>query len=349
MGGLMRFGLGPYSLAYEGGDSVAAYQAMREQAQAAEEVGFDSVWMAEHHFTPEGFCPAPSVVAAALAAWTTKLRIGLCSTITLAHPIRIAEDVAVLDCLSNGRVIFCPATGYREEEFRTFGVTMKDKGARFREALAIILKAWSPGPFAYDGRHWKLPEKESQSRHHILKIDVTPKPVQLPPPIWLAAFGDVGVKRAARLGYPWLASPLETLTQLKRKHDLYRQTAEAAGQQPSQGYPFPVIREVYVAESDERAQVEAAPGLLHLYKRYRAIGLVASGEGGLDAYIRERCIVGGVARCILAIQRYRDELGVDYIICRMAFPGMAHDKVLKSIRLFGQEVIPQCGEAQRRA
>jgi alkanesulfonate monooxygenase SsuD/methylene tetrahydromethanopterin reductase-like flavin-dependent oxidoreductase (luciferase family) len=177
------------------------------QAALAERLGFDSVWVPEGHFEPRGLFSAPLLLLAAIAARTRRIRLGTTSyLLTVRNPLRIAEDVAVLDQLSRGRVIFGVGRGFRQPLFDAFGVRTDDKRARFELALGIVLQAWRGEPVAPID-----PAPGAAAR-----FVVTPPPAQTPhPPIWVAAFGPKAVTQAGRLGYPYLASPLEPLARLE--------------------------------------------------------------------------------------------------------------------------------------
>jgi alkanesulfonate monooxygenase SsuD/methylene tetrahydromethanopterin reductase-like flavin-dependent oxidoreductase (luciferase family) len=131
---------------------------MLADAILAEELGVDSLWVAENHFSPDRQCSSPFVIAGVLAGATHRMRIGVFSILTFAHPVRIAEDAATLDVMSGERLMLCFGTGYRPEEFAAFGVAMDGKGARFRECLEVIQKAWT-GPFTHQGKHFRFLNK----------------------------------------------------------------------------------------------------------------------------------------------------------------------------------------------
>ena len=131
----MRFGLGGYALeqVQTHGGAVVGRDLLAD-AMLAEELGFDSLWVAENHFSRDRQCSSPFVIAGVLAGATRRIRIGVFSILTFAHPLRVAEDAATLDLMSGGRLMLCFGTGYRAEEFAAFGIAMQGKGARFRDA-----------------------------------------------------------------------------------------------------------------------------------------------------------------------------------------------------------------------
>lgn len=227
----MRFGLGGYALEQvetQGGAAVG--RELLADAMLAEELGFDSLWVAENHFSVDRQCASPFVIAAVLAGTTRHIRIGVFSILTFAHPLRVAEDAATLDLMSGGRLMLCFGTGYRPEEFAAFGVAMHGKGGRFRECLDVVQKAWA-GPFVHHGKHFRIPMAVEDASTAVGEVTVLPRPVQTAMPIWMAAFGNVGVKRAARLGYPLLPAALESIPALQAKYQLYHATWRAGERQ----------------------------------------------------------------------------------------------------------------------
>ncbi len=339
----MRLGLGPYELQSDGSKPhTEVYEEMLEQAALAEEMGFDSVWLGESHFTREGACSSPETAAAAVAMRTGAVRIGVCSSLNLTNPLYIAEDIAVLDNIANGRVIVAAQSGCGEE-LSACKIPAGEAQERFAEALQIILNAWAPLSFAHEGKHWRLPAKNLRGNpfaEGITEINVTPKPAQLAIPVWIAASDRAGVERAARLGFPWLGSPFDTLAELKARHQLYIGTLSATGRM-AEGLLFPIVREVYVAETMQEARSDVEQALVALYEAYRRRGLLSDSAASFDALARDRFIIGDVDHVVGEIERYRAEAGANYIICRMAFPGLSHSKVMTAIRFFGQAVVPE--------
>ena len=264
----MRFGFGASNFELVPGQSLpAAHREMLEQVVLAEELGFDSAWVAEQHFSPERQCPSPFLIGAAVATRTAGIRIGVYTTMTFAHPIRVAEDAAVLDVLSGGRLILCAGTGYRKEEFAAYGVAAEGKRPRIRESLEILRLAWADEPFVYRGKYFTIPAAPANDTagEEYPPLAVFPKPLQNPIPVWMAAFGNVGVRQAGRLGLPLFTSPLESIPQLRERDRLYRAALREADQTQAL---FPLIRSVYVAETADRARADTEAALLAQYRRY---------------------------------------------------------------------------------
>ena len=167
----------------------------------------------------------------------------------LHRPVQSAEDVAVLDNLSNGRFVLGVAAGYRPEEFAGHGEERSGREQRMEEQLDIVIKAWTTDSFSHNGRYYKIPE-----------TSVTPKPVQKPrPPIWIGASTRAGVRRAAQWAYALVASPRHHIAELKQHFAIYGEYLQRFGKHPS---CVPVIREVYCAPTTAQAEAEACAGVM---------------------------------------------------------------------------------------
>lgn len=330
----MRFGLGPLGLAPPGLAGPAGVAALLELAERAEAQGFDSFWLHERHFSEVGSSPSPFVVGAAIGARTRRLRIGVCATITLAHPLRVAEDLAVLDVLTNGRTIFSPMRGFRAQEFAAFGVLARTKYSRFATALRTIQAAWR------DERVSVAMQPQHASEHGAaLAVPlVRPRPVQATLPMWLGSFGAKGLDLAADLGLPYFAAPVESIASLRAKLAQYVARCGVA-RVPAER---PIIRDVYVGASQQSALDEIVPSLRALAALYQRWGVLADAPDPCT-YARERAIVGDAAACRAQLARYREELGITYIVCRMNLPGLAVAQMLASIERFCTDVLPFVG------
>jgi probable F420-dependent oxidoreductase len=171
------------------------YAEQLEQIAYAEQLGFDSVWITEHHFIEDGYTPSVLPIAAAIAARTSRIRIGTWVLLLPLHnALRVAEDAATVDVISNGRLDLGMGLGYRIEEFEAFSVDRRHRGRLMDEGVELIRRAWTEERVTFDGRFYSVRD-----------LQVTPKPVQKPyPPIWLGARGDIPARRAARFRAPLL-------------------------------------------------------------------------------------------------------------------------------------------------
>jgi alkanesulfonate monooxygenase SsuD/methylene tetrahydromethanopterin reductase-like flavin-dependent oxidoreductase (luciferase family) len=175
------------------------YRDFLEEAVLAEELGFDAVWASEHHFSPDAWSPSPVPFLAAVAARTQRIRIGTYVLLLPLHnPVRIAEDFAVLDNISGGRVDLPVGVGSAIEEFHTFGVPFGERLGRMFEGLTVIERCFTGEKFSHHGRYYDFPDVHM----------TTPTVQQQPgPPIWVASMGEQSVRRTARRGYHLAPAP----------------------------------------------------------------------------------------------------------------------------------------------
>ncbi len=168
-----------------GADQRALYDAALDMAEWADEQGFDCIQISEHHGCEDGYLPSPIVLASAMAARTKRIRLRMALIILPFHdPIRVAEDLAVLDIISNGRLEVVVGAGYVPEEFAMFGVELKDRGVLMESKIKALKQAWTGEPFTYEGR----------------PAQVTPRPAQRPhPPLWMGGSSKPAARRAARM------------------------------------------------------------------------------------------------------------------------------------------------------
>lgn len=238
----MEFGVF-YVLESPDGDYKRAYEEMLDQIEYAEELGFDAVWLAEHHSTAYGSIPSPQVALAAIAQRTKTMKIGsLISVLPLGNPIRIAEDYAMVDILSNGRLQFGVGRGYQPGEFKMLGVDMEDTRGRFKEELEIIKGLWTNETFSYDGKYYQLDN-----------VGIKPRPVQSPPPIYVASISPETFDLVADMGLNLAATPtLSTLDELKLQLRDARKTLIEKGMKP-EDINFPINLQVHVSDNAEVA------------------------------------------------------------------------------------------------
>jgi alkanesulfonate monooxygenase SsuD/methylene tetrahydromethanopterin reductase-like flavin-dependent oxidoreductase (luciferase family) len=248
--------------------------------------------------------------------------------------VDVAEQVATLDVITEGRFIFGVGLGYRDEENEAFGVAPKERVGRLVEGLEVIKRLWSGDEVTHHGRFF-----------HLTRARMMLRPVQRPhPPVWFAANNDAAVVRAARLGDTWVINPHAKLAVLERQMDVYRQALREAGR------PFPaelpIIKELYVAPDRRAALQECRPFLEAKYKAYASWGQdKALPEGDSFAHefeelVADRFIVGDPDDAVREIKRYAERLGVNSFIFRIQWPGMEQAKVLRTIELLATRVFP---------
>src|SRR5438105_13431467 len=218
-----------------------------ERIEVMDKSGFDAVWLAEHHFTTFSVCPSVHMLGVMAAARTKRLRIGTAvSLAALYHPLRLAEEVALLDMLSGGRVNWGAGRGFAHSEFNAFGVPPEQSAERFREAVEIVLKAWSEERFTYQGAHFRFDD-----------IEVLPKPLQRPyPPTWMAATSEPAIDWAASRGFSILMDPHATLAELGAKRRHYAERLAQAGSS-DEGRDIPMARLIALAPSTTEAHAVA--------------------------------------------------------------------------------------------
>jgi alkanesulfonate monooxygenase SsuD/methylene tetrahydromethanopterin reductase-like flavin-dependent oxidoreductase (luciferase family) len=308
------------------------------RAERAEALGLHSLWIPESHFHP-GASASPLVVLSAVATRTRRLRLATTSLLLpIQHPLRVAADVAVLDVLSNGRVVLGVGRGFRAPLFEGFGVSPGDKRDRFEESLDACLRAWSGEPLTLEGEHFASAAGEA--------VRLSLRPVQRPhPPLVVAAFGPKGLLQAARRGLPYLASPLESLATLEENYALWRAHLPAGATCAGNGAPsVPVMRSVFVARDEDEAR-RVRDLLAAETARLRGAGPAASAALARAAggSLEERALVGTAPAVAEGIARYRERLGMDLLVARFEVAGVAPEDCDASLTRLAEEVLPALG------
>ena len=281
-------------------------QGLCAQAELAESMGFDTFWLPENHFGDTRAIPAPMVSLAAVAARTSRLRLGCTSyLLPIRHPLQAAEEVAVLDQLSGGRVILGVGRGIQGPMFSAFGVAVADKRKLFARNLDIMRSAWRGEPVVED--------------EHGRGLCLSPLPVQQPsPPIWVAAFGPLALKQVAGLGLPYLASPVESIELLEQNYRRYHAGVAACSLPPVT--EIPVMRTVFVtADTHQASRVRDA--LAHS---------VPATLRDKSAAVEDWAIVGDVHYLRDRLQEYVARVGVTQLILRAGIPGVSEADQLAS-------------------
>jgi probable F420-dependent oxidoreductase len=310
------------------------YREALEEVTRAEELGFDSVWMEEHHSVTNHYWPSPLPVLAGFATRTSKVMLG--TDILVAafyHPVRLAEDIALLDIMSGGRITLGIAIGYKPDEFALYGTDLEKRGARFEEQLAIIKGLWTQERIDFKGRYYTIEGR------------LEPKPVTKPhPPVWIGGWGDLTLKRAATLADNWIPGPTADLGRLVQGKAQFLANRQAAGR-PEPVAEWPLTRDVIIADTDKRARELAEEHIMAAYRREYAGGwrhpfIDTSIATDLDRLMKDRFIIGGPEQCIAQIRRFVEAYGMNHLICRTFFPGMPHAHIMRGLELIGREVMP---------
>ncbi len=292
---------------------ATVYARALDRIEIMDRAGYDAVWLAEHHFSGFSVCPSVHMVGTLAAARTRRLRIG--TGVSLApfyHPLRLAEEVALLDLLSGGRVNWGAGRGFARVEFEAFGVPPEESAARFRETVEIVLRAWTDERLSFSGEHFRFDG-----------IEVLPKPMQRPhPPVWLAASSDRAIDWAAGRGFSILMDPHSSAAEIGRKRRRYAERLAAAGFSEA-GRDIPVARLVALGRNAEAAAAVARSGAewivnSYLGAQHRPVMQGSFTPDGVDPirrYLDDVILHGTPDAVVDQILRLRDEVGLDYLLC----------------------------------
>jgi alkanesulfonate monooxygenase SsuD/methylene tetrahydromethanopterin reductase-like flavin-dependent oxidoreductase (luciferase family) len=322
----------------------------------AERLGYDSVWPAEHHFSEYGYCASPQVSLAAVAARTSKIRLGTGVVILpFHHPVRVAEDFAFIDLMSDGRVDFGVGRGYQPTEYKGFALDQTRSREIFDECMQIIERCWTEDRFSFKGEFY-----------HFEDICVRPKPLQKPtPPIYMACLSPTTFEVAGRRGYNVLMSTVFGLSVEAAKQGIadYRRGRREAGLDPDGGSVACLVM-VYPGKTREIARRTFGPRVNWYYRtiaKYvappRGVADVKSYEGygaardlaatlEFDNIVEGSSIVcGETDYCVNKLGELARDFGFDELLCWTRIGGLENDKVLSAMELLGGEVIPAVRKA----
>ncbi len=318
------------------------YRKEIELAVAAEELGYDTVWLTEHHFVDDGYSPSLLPIAAAIAARTKKIRIGtFVLLLPLHNALRVAEDAATVDLISNGRLDLGLGQGYRVPEFVGFNIPRNERGPRLEEGTEVIRRVWTERNVTMDGRFNKL-----------TNVTVIPGPVQKPhPPLWLAARGPKSIGRAARNGYHFMG------TGGVDQQQMYDAALKEHGRDP-EDFSIAQLRTVFVASKHDKAWDDAEAGAHYMMTCYGKWFVEANDLPGDQAFgtnlppigklrhsetaslFGESMLIGTPDEAIAGIEDYLGRTRVTHLVAAMDLPGMDPRKVRRSMELFSKEVMP---------
>ncbi|MGH7114424.1 MAG: LLM class flavin-dependent oxidoreductase [Stellaceae bacterium] len=294
-------------------DLATVYARALERIEIMDRNAYDAVWLAEHHFSSFSVCPSVHMVGMLAAARTRRLRIG--TAVSLApfyHPLRLAEEVALLDVLSGGRVNWGAGRGFARVEFEAFGVPPQESTSRFRETVEIVLRAWSEERLSFAGEHF-----------HFDDVEVLPKPAQRPhPPVWLAASSEGAIEWAAGRGFSILMDPHSSGAEIGRKRRLYAERLAAAGFSET-GRDIPVARLVALAGDARAAAQVARDGAQWIVNSYLGAqhrpvmqgNFTPEGVDPVQHYLDGVILHGTPEAVTEQILQLREEIGLDYLLC----------------------------------
>lgn len=349
----MRFGMF-YVLECPDCDYRRAYKEMLGQIEYAEELGFDSVWLAEHHGSAYGSMPSPAVAAASVAAITERLRIGIAvSILPFGNPVRIAEDYAMVDVISNGRLDMGVGRGYQPREFAMLGLADKQEHSRaiFAESLDVLVGLWENERFSYHGEFYQLDD-----------VGITPRPVQTPrPPIYVAAISPESFAIVEKYGLNIMVTPtLMSLPELKDNVIEAKKRLIKAGRAP-ETLNFPMNWQMHLGATRDEAEqrpsealdwyfnlvmdlVPKGPNAPKGYEFMRDLAAAFEEAGGVSVPALQEAgiiVLDDPAGTAAKLREVRDDIGQQEVFCWMRIGGLSDQSVRASMKLFAEEVMPE--------
>jgi alkanesulfonate monooxygenase SsuD/methylene tetrahydromethanopterin reductase-like flavin-dependent oxidoreductase (luciferase family) len=304
------------------------YRDTLDEIALADRLGFDGVWLAEHHFTDDGWSPSALTLAAAVAVRTERARIGTFVLLLPQHdPVRVAEAATAVDILSGGRLTLGVGIGYRANEETPVGLSPSTRGARMDEGLEVLVRCLADEHVDFEGNWYNLKD-----------VTMTPRPVQRPrPPVLTAGLGQRSLERSARLGCEGLA-----IHPPREAYDRYVEVLQRHGRDPS-AQRFATIVLGYAGPTDDDAWSTVGPHADWIWEHYRT-WLLASGEADLFANgARQDFIIGST-------QRWVDSIGgmlaanpgvpCHHLVVELVMAGMTHEARTNGIEYFAREVVP---------
>jgi alkanesulfonate monooxygenase SsuD/methylene tetrahydromethanopterin reductase-like flavin-dependent oxidoreductase (luciferase family) len=340
----MHFGL--FSLMAQRDRAVTArrlYEETVEQVKLAEAIGFDIAWFAEHHFSNYCLCPSPITMATCLAPQTSRIRLGTAVVVApLYHPLRMLEDLGMLDVVSNGRAVIGVGTGYQQYEFHRFGVALEAARDTFLETLDVLEQYLSGGPVHYAGKHIRIPET-----HFVVH------PIQRRPEVYVAGLARDPVTQArvvANCYVPIFTTGWSSIEQMRETRAVVTAANPAAGGDAARA-PYAMQRYVFV--TDDKAEALRAAEAARYIRRVamsmrnnvaRLDGaflqeMPAPDEPPLEE-IANRLVVGDAETCAAKLAAEIEALQPVHISCFMGLPDMPQARTLRSMERFGAEVMP---------
>jgi len=319
------------------GNWVEEYRNFLKQSVLAEKLNFSAIYVSEHHFTPDGWCPSPFLPLSAVAVVTSNIRLGTNVVVLPFHnPFEVAEQASVLDVISNGRSILGVGLGQRKEEYAAF-VRDIGKKAKIYETNLKSVKSLLEGNSVQAGEFY---------------LSIYPRPVQKPrPPVWIAAKSEKAVVRAAHRGDAWIMNPITDINVLESRMKIYKEELRKIGKSVAE---FPLRREVFISENEEELKM-ASELMLGSYRQdYYSWGDLQDRHGreidpnevdfsSIKDEILDRMIVCRPECAIERIEMYRKRLGATELMMKLSFPGITHEMVMNSIRTIAEKVMPYFG------
>ncbi|CAN5280084.1 LLM class flavin-dependent oxidoreductase [soil metagenome] len=313
-----------------------------EMVKLAEAIGFDIAWMAEHHFSNYSMCVSPLVMAAHCAGFTSRIRLGTAVLVLpLYNPVRMIEEIGLVDLMSHGRLVVGIGTGYQGYEFERFGVNLEERVERTLEVADIMDLALEQETFSYKGKYYTLPE-----------MPICTRPVNgRKPEIYVAGAQPELIDRVARQGWiPFVTVGAQSTSVLLKQRQYYEGIFAKAGRDPAE-MPFAIQRYVYVTNSRADA-LDAAERILYVNRLalsmrfgYQELDgallkpLPYKDEPTLEQIV-DNVIIGDAQHCASRLVEEAKAVRPSHVSCFMQFGGMEGARSLRSLERFGSEVIP---------
>lgn len=318
---------------------------LAEQCVYAEDLGYNSVWVPEHHFSALGVLPSPAMLLSHVAAKTKRIKLAPGVVLLPAsHPIKVAEEYALLDLLSNGRAIFSAGRGYDKREYDVFGIDFYKSREIFFEGLEIIQKAWKQGKLSHQGEFFNFPE-----------IELTPKPVQENLPIYVAAFSRPTIEKAAQLGEHVIFAPFAAnmvFGTMENAIDTFNTIAKEKGYSNRKASCSYFVSITETKEEEEKAKqrmLKYFTGLVPAFPadpskappniRYFA-EIVENLKSMTTADLSEKSIIVGTAEYVTEKLKEVEKTGVDEVILYLDFGGLSHLETMKQMEKISKHVLP---------
>ncbi len=318
------------------------YQDLLDQIAHVEDLGYDNIWLTEHHFTEDGYNPSLFPTAAAIAARTSRIRIGtFIVLLPFQHPVRVAEDATSVDIFSNGRFDLGVGQGYSYHEFNAFCMPRKERTARLTEGVQLIQQLWTEPPVTFDGKFTQVKD-----------MTLSPMPVQQPHvPLWIGARTEKATRRVARLGChlmatfgldpaPWYVDELQKL-----------------GHNPAD-FNIAQLRTVYIADSEDQAWEDVQEYAFSMMEFYGDIVQEAKDVPGdenfwtpkkpqdlRDAAYGQSAMIGTVDQVARKLEQFCQDFHCTHFVMSTQLPGLATQKANRSLEIFAEEVMPHFREA----
>jgi alkanesulfonate monooxygenase SsuD/methylene tetrahydromethanopterin reductase-like flavin-dependent oxidoreductase (luciferase family) len=304
----VRFGLSLTTAHPQTADPQQCVRDLLERVQLARDLGFHSVWVGDHHVTPHHYLQNIPMIAR-ISAVSGKMQIGALFMLPLFHPVLLAEQVATLDVICEGRFTLKTAVGGQQDAHAAFGIPWKERAGRFEECLEIMRKLWISDHVTHEGKYWQFSG-----------VTINPKPVQRPLPVWIGADADAPVRRAARVADGWLIAPWLWPSLCAERIAFYQKALQEYGRTVNE---LPLRRDIYVASDMDTARRHTEPVLQAGYRGFTGDRLTS-------------LIIGGPQEVIAEIEQYR-AMGCTHFLFRHIVRDQ--NQMLSSIRLLGEKVI----------